>query len=159
MRYTLVAFIMEGVSVAGLLAVKRTTSQLTEIANAASSAVLSSDRFRLQNLQEFPFVLYVKYSACSNDFHFIIWTKCVQRKSATFVWRSQFHLRNASSCLWYPSCGWESFFCISKEVLEVNAHQSHRDVQSIKGYLNKERPTWCHLLYYFTIYCSTCFEC
>jgi hypothetical protein len=25
--------------------------------------------------------------------------------------------------------------------------------------LNKVRPTWCHLLYYFTIYCSTCFEC
>jgi hypothetical protein len=23
----------------------------------------------------------------------------------------------------------------------------------------KDRPTWCHLLYYFTIYCSTCFEC
>jgi len=26
-------------------------------------------------------------------------------------------------------------------------------------YLNKDRPTWCHLLYYFTIYCSTCFGC
>ena len=26
-------------------------------------------------------------------------------------------------------------------------------------YLNKDRPTWCHLFYYFTIYCSTCFEC
>ena len=26
-------------------------------------------------------------------------------------------------------------------------------------YLNKDRPTWCHLLYYITIYCSTCFEC
>ena len=25
--------------------------------------------------------------------------------------------------------------------------------------LNKDRPTWCHLFYYFTIYCSTCFEC
>ena len=25
--------------------------------------------------------------------------------------------------------------------------------------LNKDRPTLCHLLYYFTIYCSTCFEC
>ena len=25
--------------------------------------------------------------------------------------------------------------------------------------LNKERPTWCHLLYYFIIYCSTCFGC
>ena len=25
--------------------------------------------------------------------------------------------------------------------------------------VNKDRPTWCHLLYYFTIYCSTCFEC
>ena len=25
--------------------------------------------------------------------------------------------------------------------------------------LNKDRPTWFHLLYYFTIYCSTCFEC
>ena len=25
--------------------------------------------------------------------------------------------------------------------------------------LNKERPTWCHLLYYFIIYCSTCFRC
>jgi hypothetical protein len=23
-------------------------------------------------------------------------------------------------------------------------------------YLNKDRPTWCHLLYYFIIYCSTC---
>ena len=25
--------------------------------------------------------------------------------------------------------------------------------------LNIDRPTWCHLFYYFTIYCSTCFEC
>ena len=25
--------------------------------------------------------------------------------------------------------------------------------------LNKDRPTWCHLFYYSTIYCSTCFEC
>ena len=25
--------------------------------------------------------------------------------------------------------------------------------------LNKDRPTWCHSLYYFTISCSTCFEC
>ena len=25
--------------------------------------------------------------------------------------------------------------------------------------LNKDRPTWCHTLYYSTIYCSTCFEC
>jgi hypothetical protein len=25
--------------------------------------------------------------------------------------------------------------------------------------LNKDRPTWCHSLYYFTIYCSICFEC
>jgi len=25
--------------------------------------------------------------------------------------------------------------------------------------LNKERPTWCHLLFYFIIYCSTCFGC
>ena len=25
--------------------------------------------------------------------------------------------------------------------------------------LNKYRPTLCHLLYYFTIYCSKCFEC
>ena len=31
-------------------------------------------------------------------------------------------------------------------------------IQSIWS-LNKDRPTWCHLLYYFTIYCSTCFEC
>jgi len=26
-------------------------------------------------------------------------------------------------------------------------------------YLSKERPNWCHLLYYFTISCSTCFGC
>ena len=36
-------------------------------------------------------------------------------------------------------------------------------ISSITGkqiwYLNKDRPTWCHLLYYFTIYCSACFEC
>ena len=25
--------------------------------------------------------------------------------------------------------------------------------------LLQQRPTWCHLLYYFTIYCSTCSEC
>ena len=25
--------------------------------------------------------------------------------------------------------------------------------------LNEDRPTWCHLFYCFTIYCSTCFEC
>ena len=25
--------------------------------------------------------------------------------------------------------------------------------------LSKERPTWCHLLYYFFTYCSTCFGC
>ena len=25
--------------------------------------------------------------------------------------------------------------------------------------LNTDRPAWCHSLYYFTIYCSTCFEC
>jgi hypothetical protein len=25
--------------------------------------------------------------------------------------------------------------------------------------LNKDRPTWCHLVYYFIIWCSTCFEC
>jgi len=25
--------------------------------------------------------------------------------------------------------------------------------------LNKDRPTWCHSLYYFTIYWSTSFEC
>jgi hypothetical protein len=25
--------------------------------------------------------------------------------------------------------------------------------------VEKDRPTLCHLLYYFTIYCSTCFEC
>ena len=28
-----------------------------------------------------------------------------------------------------------------------------------KSPLNKDRPTWCHLFYYFTIYCSTSFEC
>ena len=26
-------------------------------------------------------------------------------------------------------------------------------------YLNKDRPTWCHLFHYFTIYCSACLEC
>ena len=25
--------------------------------------------------------------------------------------------------------------------------------------LNNDRPTWHHSFYYFTIYCSTCFEC
>ena len=24
---------------------------------------------------------------------------------------------------------------------------------------DKDRPTWCYLFYYFTIYCLTCFEC
>jgi len=28
-----------------------------------------------------------------------------------------------------------------------------------RSQLNKDRPAWCHLFYYFTIYCSTCFEC
>jgi len=32
--------------------------------------------------------------------------------------------------------------------------QQTRNIQ-----LNKDRSTWWHLLYYFTIYCSTCFEC
>jgi hypothetical protein len=32
-------------------------------------------------------------------------------------------------------------------------------LQNILNSLNKDRPTWCHLLYYFTIYCSTCLEC
>jgi hypothetical protein len=27
------------------------------------------------------------------------------------------------------------------------------------AYVNKDIPTWCHLFYYFTNYCSTCFEC
>ena len=31
--------------------------------------------------------------------------------------------------------------------------------QIYKGQLNKDRPTWRHLFYYFTISCSTCFEC
>ena len=30
---------------------------------------------------------------------------------------------------------------------------------NITGYLNNDRPTWCHLFYYFIIYCSTCFGC
>jgi len=72
MRYTLAAFIIEGVFVAELLAVKRTTSQLTEIVNAASSTMLSSDRFRVENLQKFSYVLFVTHSACNKDFHFII---------------------------------------------------------------------------------------
>ena len=25
--------------------------------------------------------------------------------------------------------------------------------------LHKDRPTWCHLVYYFIILCSTCFGC
>ena len=29
----------------------------------------------------------------------------------------------------------------------------------VRGELNKDRPTLCYLIYYFTIYCSTCFEC
>ena len=31
--------------------------------------------------------------------------------------------------------------------------------QNMFWFFNKERPTWCHLLYYFTVYCSTCFGC
>ena len=33
------------------------------------------------------------------------------------------------------------------------------DIINIWLLFNKDRPTWCHLFYYFTIYCSTCFEC
>jgi len=29
----------------------------------------------------------------------------------------------------------------------------------VRRTLNNNRPTWFHSLYYFTIYCSTCFEC
>ena len=34
-----------------------------------------------------------------------------------------------------------------------------KKVRNISDGLSKDRPTSCHLLYYFTIYCSTCFEC
>ena len=36
---------------------------------------------------------------------------------------------------------------------------TERPLESCRVSLNKDRSTWCHLLYYFTIYCSTCFEC
>jgi len=47
-------------------------------------------------------------------------------------------------------------FCVGITVwsLESLHIQFQQDRQ-----LNKDRPTWCHLLYYVTIYCSTCFEC
>ena len=33
----------------------------------------------------------------------------------------------------------------------------YRTVHRLDSWI--DRPTWCHLFYYFTIYCSTCFEC
>jgi len=39
--------------------------------------------------------------------------------------------------------------------IEVNNAQTTNKLRP----LNKDRPTWCHLFYYFTVYCSTCFEC
>ena len=38
-----------------------------------------------------------------------------------------------------------------------NVFYNYRNI--IIRYLNNDIPTWCHLFYYFTIYCSTCFEC
>jgi len=39
------------------------------------------------------------------------------------------------------------------------ANKLRHQLKKTERYLNKDRPTWCHLLYYFTIYHSTCFEC
>jgi hypothetical protein len=52
----------------------------------------------------------------------------------------------------------------SKAVTSHKEHALWRHTVGLTGYqqtrcLNKDRSTWCHLLYYFTIYCSACFEC
>jgi len=47
----------------------------------------------------------------------------------------------------------------SKKWCQTSSLYSTTFVRLTKGMLNKDLPTWCHLFYYFTIYCSTCFEC
>ena len=60
----------------------------------------------------------------------------------------------------YPKTG--NTFC--KIITRV--YEKLRDVDRSVAVLNefviklyKDSQTWCHSLYYFTIYCSTCFEC
>ena len=49
---------------------------------------------------------------------------------------------------------WDGFLYVTGSTNgEVNI--SHENTTMLLC-LNKDRPTWCHLLYYFTIYCSTC---
>ena len=54
---------------------------------------------------------------------------------------------------------WWSHKIIILQYLTLCYNCLQYSVQQHTVQLNKDRPTWCHLLYYFTVYCSTCFEC
>ena len=43
--------------------------------------------------------------------------------------------------------------------IKLTSTEHPRMQQNIRRKMNKERPTSCHLLHYFIIYCSTCFGC
>ena len=59
----------------------------------------------------------------------------------------------------YPDAGWSTAWQIFYVLLTVHLCIILVINQLNAQNLNKDRPTWCQLFYYFTIYCSTCFEC
>ena len=68
---------------------------------------------------------------------------------------------------------WYLFKCMCIDLLHKPALINFYNTNSLNNYkvilflldptscleLNKDRPTWYNLLYYFTFYCLTCFEC
>ena len=81
------------------------------------------------------------------------------------------HLPSQNSCKLVAKVNFsEKSVCINHRILtlikqvaglpETSLYVLHRKANlTFRLPLNKDRRTWCHLFYYFTIYCSTCFEC
>jgi hypothetical protein len=91
----------------------------------------------------------------------------VSERRRTTECEVHFECRNKSaecSVMWHHTC---FFFANHSEIKIVTKHSCGISyifgrwclLNRSSSWLNKDRPTWCHLLYYFTIYCSTCFEC
>jgi hypothetical protein len=90
------------------------------------------------------------------DFFKIVLCLCRRIVCVTFenTWRLE-----SLSCVWRDNYLWCSVAPIVGDSGRVETCRPEIAFYVIKLLLNKDRPTWCHLLYYFTIYCSKCFEC